>query len=582
MKPRRLGLQTQLLVLLLAFGAIPLGVAMTVGYAVSRATVIHQARRALRELGARQASHFVTELRRQRLLLRTITSQLANRELGGPMVQEEVAGALTSLLLDDGVFDGLRLVDASGDIVASVALRDASPRWPREAPAADWRAARVVLHKDEGGVVAYLLAVPVPTKGRLWWLEGHVRAEDFARLFDVPVHLMEGVELGVFSLSGDPVILPHPHYTRDLRSSVLGSDPESTAVRRSQSGTPALLLSAPIADTDWVLMAALPLHVALAPLARFRNTAILAAGVLVLLIVFTAHHASRVITTALRELAIAARDFGRTGQYTAIRHRGSAEIDALVESFDRMAHDSTQSRQEIERLHELALERAQQLATVGELASGVAHEIRNPLTGVLGALELARHRIPEGDPTLPLVEEAQEQLRRMETTTTRLLQYARPSQMKELTIDAASLVQRALRIVEAQARAAQIECETSLPADPIFVRVDPELMVQVVVNLMLNGIEAMSKGGRLSIMLAPQAEQVMITIADTGPGIPLELRSEIFRPFFTTKHQGTGLGLSISQQIVQRHGGYLSMENAQAGATFVIVLPLVEEESVHE
>ena len=579
-KAKRFGLHAQLLVLLLAFGAIPLGLSMGVGYAVSRATILEQAEQALWELGSRQASHFITELRRQRLLLRTIVGQLTNQALGGPALGDDVADLLRNSLLDDGVFDGLRLVDASGAVIADVALRDATPHWPQDAPAADWTVEPVAVHRGDSGVVAYLMAVPVPEAGRRLWLEGHVRQGDFARLFDVPLHLMEGVELGVFSRSGDPILVPHSHSAAELRAStgVVSLDAVDV-VRASVGGVPALVLSAPVREAGWLLMASLPLHVALAPLARFRNRAALAGGILVLLIFVIAHLASRFITTPLRELAIAARDFGKTGRYSPIGHRGSAEVDALVESFEQMAHDSTQSRQEINRLHDLEMERAQQLASVGELASGVAHEIRNPLTGIIGALELARRRIPKDDPTLPLVEEARVQLQRMETTTTRLLQFARPPELRELVVDANSIVDQAARIVEAPAKSAEIDLNVEPTEAPTSVRVDPELMVQVVVNLLLNGIEAMSPAGRLTVCVSRHPPDVWIGVRDTGPGIPPELRSEIFRPFYTTKPQGTGLGLSISQQIVQRHGGSLRAESAPGGGTtFVIALPLVDEE----
>jgi signal transduction histidine kinase len=576
----RFRLQAQLLVLLLAFGAIPVGLSMGLGYAASRATIIEQAERALRELGGRQASHIVTELRRQRLLLRTITVQLSNRTFQEAVTAERASDLLTGALLDDGVFDGLRLVDAAGNLSANVALRDMTPHWPTEAPAADWANTHVVIHRNENGVVAYLLAAPVTLNSRRLWLEGHVRAQDFARLFDIPTHMMEGVELGVFSRTADPILVPHSHFGEELASSLSAVDMDSlSVVRTSVDGVPALVLAAPVAEANWILVAALPLHVAMAPLASFRNRATLAAGVLVLLIFLIANLASRFVTTPLRELATAARDFGKTGKYDSIQHRGSAEVDALVESFDRMAQDWMRSREEIDRLHSLEMERAQQLATVGELASGVAHEIRNPLTGVLGAIELVQRRLTEDDPTLPLLEEAREQLRRMETTTTRLLQYARPPELVEMVVDTGMLVERAARIVEAPAQAAEIDLKLERSETPVPVRADPELMVQVLVNLMLNAIEAMSPADRLTVSVATHAREAEIRIRDTGPGIPPELQSEIFRPFFTTKPQGTGLGLSISQKIIQRHGGSLSADSTScSGTTFFIVLPLVNEE----
>jgi signal transduction histidine kinase len=103
-------------------------------------------------------------------------------------------------------------------------------------------------------------------------------------------------------------------------------------------------------------------------------------------------------------------------------------------------------------------------------------------------------------------------------------------------------------------------------------------MVQVLVNLMLNGIQAMQPGGQLTVWVSRHAPEVWIGVRDTGHGIPLDKRSKIFRPFFTTKHQGTGLGLSISHQIVSRHDGSIRAEDTPGGgATFVIALPLAQD-----
>jgi signal transduction histidine kinase len=219
------------------------------------------------------------------------------------------------------------------------------------------------------------------------------------------------------------------------------------------------------------------------------------------------------------------------------------------------------------------------LATVGELASGVAHEIRNPLTGVRGALELALRRLPPEEPARPLLEEAQQQLARIEGATTQLLRFARPPELREVTVDASLLVERALHVVASRAATAGLTLREERAPAAAPVRVDPELMVQVLVNLMLNGIEAMTDGGTLTVSLARRSPDVWISVGDTGPGVPLEARADIFRPFFTTKHQGTGLGLSISQQIVARHHGALRVEDAPGGgAIFIVVLPLADTE----
>jgi signal transduction histidine kinase len=576
----RIGLRGKLLVLLLAFGALPLGVTIVVGYTVSRSIITEQAESALSELTSRQAVHIATELTRQRLLLRTITGQLPPSLVVGQEETVVLSQLLEQSLLEDGIFDGLRLVRINGQIVASVALRNTAPQWPPVAPSTDWSRRTIVVHREAGEVLAYVLAVPLDQGRQGPWLEGHVRAEDFTRLFAMPTHMIGSVESAVFEQSGAPVAVGHEHAAEDLADVLsIAGDHSVTVSHSNLAGTPSLVATAPIKGTDWIFATALPLHVALAPLARLRDTAAVGALGLVLLILLTGVLSARSITTPLHELAQAARRFGKVGIYKSVRRRGSDEVGVLVESFNRMADDLQRSGEEIERLHAEEMERAQQLATVGELASGVAHEIRNPVTGVLGALELSLKELPEDQPSRPLLEEARKQLERIQTVTTQLLRYARPPELREVTVDANHLIERAERVVAAQATSADIQLSSEPSSDPVPVHVDPELMVQVLVNLMLNAMDAMQLGGKLTVWVSRRAPDVWIGVRDTGHGIPPEARSEIFRPFFTTKHQGTGLGLSISHQIVTRHGGSLRAEDTPGGGTtFIIALPLADQE----
>ncbi|HET7038584.1 MAG TPA: ATP-binding protein [Gemmatimonadales bacterium] len=556
----RMGLRTKLLILLLAFGFAPLVAAIAIGYAVSRSTITRQASSALEALAGAQAVHLATELNRERLLLRTIAGHFPDeRSLRRP-ARDTLAQVLVSGLPEGGVFDGLRIVTREGLVRAAVALRNTAPHWPPVAPAADWRTRQVVVHREGGEALAFLVAAPLPGGE---WLEGHVRREDFSRVFAIPQHLLEGVESHVY----EDTRLVFVAHARDA------AEPDGR-----RPGGRALRAEAAVPGTDWTFAAMLPLSVALAPVRRLRNSAVVAIAVLVLLIVVTGVAAARSVTTPLHELAIAARRFGREGQHQPIEARSADEVGALVSSFNSMAVDLQRSREEIEHLHARDMERAQQLASVGELASGVAHEIRNPLTGVRGALELALRRLPPDEPSRPLLAEAQQQLARIEDATAQLLRYARPPELRELAVDARLLVERALHVVAPRAETAGITLREAPDSGAVPVLVDPELMVQVLVNLMLNGIEAMGPGGVLTVSLARQLPDVRIAVHDTGPGVRPAVRADIFRPFFTTKHQGTGLGLSISQQIVARHHGVLQLEDGPGGgATFVVRLPLASD-----
>ncbi len=579
--PHRRGgrtLGSKLLLLLLAFGVTPLVLVVTLGYSVSRGAILDQAERALESITEAQAIHFTTELNRERLLLQTIAGQLPESGTLVAMPPRQLADLLVRGLPENGVFDGLRLAGNQGRVLASVALGQAAPHWPSVSPAADWESATVVVHRDEEQVLAYLLAVPVSREPMIW-LEGHVRKEDFRRIFSVPEHLLPGVESAVFERDGRPIFGVHDHAADDLVLLATSVALDSSGSHRVDGKVGALLGVAPILGSAWTFVATLPVDFALAPLFRLRTTALIGAVVLAFLIVVTAVLVARSVTTPLRELAEATNLVKSEGTFTPIETHSADEVGALVRAFNTMATTLNRAREEVAQVHAREMERAQQLATVGELASGVAHEIRNPLTGIRGAIELALRTIPDADASRPLLAEAQQQLNRIEDTTNQLLQYARPPALKEITVDANLLVERAAAIVAPRAATARVEVKTELSQVPVKVRADSELMVQVLVNLLLNGIEAMTPGGLLTAWVTPHAPDVWIGVGDTGPGVSLEDRPNIFRPFFTTKHKGTGLGLPISKEIVTRHGGTLTLKDAPTGgATFVVTLPLADTE----
>ncbi len=566
-------LSTQLVLLLMAFGAIPLSLSIIVGYVLSRNVLVEQGERSLTELGTLQALHIGTELTRQRLLLRTIIGQLPAASVLYQRSADDLAQFLRQSLHEDGVFDGLRLVRNDGHIFASTALRGDEPHWPDQAPANDWEERRVVVHWEGDLVVAYLLAVPVRGTDDVW-LEGHVRAADFSRLFALPTHLLGDVEPVVMHTLGRVILAGHEHSADDF-SRIFESAIDTHTVSRLPVGSDDyLVLRTPIPGTDWVFAATLPLESVLYPLSWLRNWALFGAATLVVVIALTAVVTARTTAAPMCRLAEAARRLGRGEEVERLRDYRVAEVNSLVKAFNQMAGDLEVSRNKINELHARELERAHQLATVGELASGVAHEIRNPLTGVLGAVDMALKSRSPDDEAAPLLQEAQQQLRRIERTTQQLLNYARPPELREVDVDPNLVVERAVTLVSPQATAGGIEVKVAPDVDLPPVRVDPELFVQVLVNLMLNGIDAQPDGGAITVRIEYRDPELWIAIQDNGTGIPPAARADIFRPFFSTKSHGTGLGLSISKQVIKRHNGSLRYEETPGGgATFVVALP---------
>ncbi|MEI8022279.1 MAG: ATP-binding protein, partial [Schlesneria sp.] len=243
---------------------------------------------------------------------------------------------------------------------------------------------------------------------------------------------------------------------------------------------------------------------------------------------------------------------------------------------------------------------AERLAAVGELAAGVAHEIRNPLTSVKLLLQYAIRKASG-----PTLEESQlrlilDEIGRMETTIQGLLDFARPPKLNIMKHDLRQTLQRALNLIDSRARQQGIEIIMGEVETPLIVDGDTEKLHQVLVNLLINAVEAMPDGGRLSIdamdamigidiprspttdtspdcQKQPDNHVAVITIRDTGEGISTHVLSRLFEPFATTKERGTGLGLAVSHRIVEEHQGTIvACNDSSGGAKFTLTMPLVK------
>jgi len=237
-----------------------------------------------------------------------------------------------------------------------------------------------------------------------------------------------------------------------------------------------------------------------------------------------------------------------------------------------------------QRLHESQMLHAEHLATMGELAAGVAHEIRNPLAGIAGAIEIISKDFPRDHPDREILDDLRQEVRRIEKVLNDLLAYARPKPPQFGTADLKEVVARTLQFARQQTGAKRVEFSIQVPGDLPHFRMDSEQLHQVLLNLVLNGIQALERDGRITIAArvhnsrAPTRDDLLeIAIMDTGAGIPPEQMERIFRPFYTTKRGGTGLGLSLCRRIIRQHGGTLSVESEVGkGSRFMIRLPLRE------
>jgi PAS domain S-box-containing protein len=225
---------------------------------------------------------------------------------------------------------------------------------------------------------------------------------------------------------------------------------------------------------------------------------------------------------------------------------------------------------------QMQLIQAAKLAAVGELAAGVAHELNNPLTSVLGFTELLLHTPTFDDRTRADLETVASQARRARDIVRNLLDFARQTKPQRLPADVADLLHRTLELIRRHLEGSGVAIEEEYAPDIGLLDLDSGQMRQVFLNLISNAAQAMPRGGKLKLRIARQGDEVAISVSDTGYGIPPEVHDRIFDPFFTTKPagQGTGLGLPISLGIVQEHGGRISVESQVGqGSTFTIWLP---------
>lgn len=256
-----------------------------------------------------------------------------------------------------------------------------------------------------------------------------------------------------------------------------------------------------------------------------------------------------------------------TGVLAGREKRRSAELRATTRQLKKVCEELEDSFEH--------LKRAGRLAAIGQLAAGVAHEIRNPLASIEGALNVMQD--PKASESLrgELGGIARKECRRVNQLLTNLLEFARPRPLEYCAVDLRRKVESTIALVAHTARSNRIGIRTEFPPDLSPVECDPQQVGQVILNLLLNAVQAMTDGGEIVVAAQLNDERVVLSIRDEGCGILPGHLEQIFDPFFTTKQDGTGLGLSISHQIVSQHNGAIRVtRNTSRGMTFGVVLPL--------
>lgn len=253
------------------------------------------------------------------------------------------------------------------------------------------------------------------------------------------------------------------------------------------------------------------------------------------------------------------------------------EIGDLGRNFNLMVQQLRESRVEIERLYRTQMSRAEHFATLGELATGLAHEIRNPLAGISGVIEIVGRDLPASSPAKAVVKDVRQEIAQINRILTDLLGTARPRASEMRPSDLNTTVNHAVMLARQQVLSKPIQIEFTPSPDLLEVDHDSDQIHQVLLNLLLNSVQAIEGSGmvRVAVFARNEGEDAVITISDTGRGISPEHLPNIFRPFYTTKGNGTGLGLSLARRIVEEHHGRIEVASSPGkGATFSVTLPL--------
>jgi signal transduction histidine kinase len=253
------------------------------------------------------------------------------------------------------------------------------------------------------------------------------------------------------------------------------------------------------------------------------------------------------------------------------------EIGDLGRNFNLMVQQLRESREEIEHLHRTQMSRAEHFATLGELATGLAHEIRNPLAGIAGVIEIVGRDLPASSPAKAVVKDVREEIAQINRILTDLLGTARPRASEMRPSDLNTTIEHAVMLARQQVLSKPIKIEFTPSPDLLEVDHDSDQMHQVLLNLLLNSVQAIEGSGtvRVGLFAREDGDDAVITVSDTGRGIPAEHLPNIFRPFYTTKGNGTGLGLSLARRIVEEHHGRIEVQSSTGkGTTFSVTLPI--------
>ncbi|MCG6957353.1 MAG: HAMP domain-containing protein [Gemmatimonadetes bacterium] len=577
----------------LALSLVPLLISNGVGYIRSQRIAEGLLERSLDVASLLQVLHVQNRMDRHRVFLEAVAA--GNEFLRAGLRRAEGAGAGMASVADrDAVEDYLRrqraegggsfrelyLLDRDGHFLVSTgADSTASGPYPcdRQTGGVSW-----LRSPDPARPPALCIAVPVTGADgqRIGFLGGFVPSRDMEDFLRFPQQSDEHIRTILLDQNDRPIYFSE-RGTDESYASVFDTpleEPNDRARYVNHLGVDVAGRLLQVPGLSWTQVTEVPQEEALSALRSLGRTSMYFAGFLALVLVAAAWFVSRGIVAPIGRLVSATRRLGSGDLEARVDNPGRDEVGELARSFNDMAEGLAEASARVTELHRKEIARAQHLASVGELASGLAHEIKNPVVAITHGLDLVRRRVGPNPAVDPILEEVTRELRRIGTAVRDLLSFARPASPTLAPTDVNVVVERACRLLEPSADRRGVSLHvSSVPGMPT-VPADATLLQQALVNVILNAIEATPAGGEIRVFPDATELGIAIRVSDTGAGIPRDQLDQVFKPFFTTRPQGgTGLGLSITREIVERHGGTVTIDSLEAvGTTVEIMIPAGE------
>lgn len=253
-------------------------------------------------------------------------------------------------------------------------------------------------------------------------------------------------------------------------------------------------------------------------------------------------------------------------------------LDFIEEDGERIGALLTLRDSESVHRIEDEIELSRRLAAIGRLTSGVAHEVKNPINAIVVHLEVLRQKLKQIDPdTRRHMDVIGNEIHRLDRVVQTLVDFTRPVDLRLTEADLHKLVADVVMLASPAAEKHRVGIERQASQDPLPARIDADLVKQAILNIVLNGVQAMPEGGKLRIATRREGDGALITIRDQGPGIPTDIRDKVFNLYFTTKKGGSGIGLAMAYRVVQLHHGSVEFTSIDGhGTTFYLRLPLSE------